>query len=593
MARIPEFTQRQLASSVQPSAITPGTISAVGAGARAAGRAFETVQDTAFDQLGRIKRQQFATQSAQFNSGLEIKAQDSFTNLTQDPKIKQDPSLLRARIGKEFQKLKNDPEFLQLPVPIKSEASRKLASLESQFTRRAITFEANQSFENNVQNLDQTQTNYEELASNTDSPIDDLLVSFTEDIVPFVAAIGDVAKGEEIQQAGSKAIVEQRVNRFLEQSNFDAARGLIEQDEFGDFFDAKERTALREKINRGEKTLRDRTTKLMKQRFTDPWRFQEAFDDERTSPVDLTNQSRLPALSQILSERMDFIQRKNEQLGINLPLLDKDEEENFLQTVNQVRRNPQEAAALLSNIVGGITDEQQNMLSEQIFAADAPLGVSISLADERPDLAQNILNGAKVIKDKLAPMPASSQLDEAIFEQIADAIQVPQFRDASRQAIIALYADRAFKEADDIKDLDTGRVEDVVEDLFGPKIDVNDSKVFGFRGLDGRFIDEDDFEDAFEDLTEASIMAVHNDVPRLADGTPLPLEDLKDSAQLFMAGDGEYGILLFDEFAVDKNGNRFFLNMKEIVNFEPGEETPPGAERGGPVNIQIDGQEAP
>ena len=51
----------------------------------------------------------------------------------------------------------------------------------------------------------------------------------------------------------------------------------------------------------------------------------------------------------------------------------------------------------------------------------------------------------------------------------------------------------------------------------------------------------------------------------------LPLDDLIDTAQLFMAGDGEYGILLFDEWAVDKNGNRFFLDMKEIVKFKPAE----------------------
>lgn len=247
MARIPEFTRRQFANTASQAQIR-----AAGAGFAAFGQVAGQVAAGLGQRLQQRRQEQIATESAKFNSGLEIQAQEIFTGLSTSEEIKRDPSQLRSRVAQEFQKLRNAPEFLQQPRAVQQNAISRLQSLESQFQRRSITFEAQQTLQNNIDNLDTTQTNYEELASSSDAPIDDLLLAFTKDIIPFTQAIGDTDKGEEIQKQGSRAIVEQRINRLIEQSNFSEAKQLLSDEAFGDFFTAKQRTKLRDTLQRGE-----------------------------------------------------------------------------------------------------------------------------------------------------------------------------------------------------------------------------------------------------------------------------------------------------------------------------------------------------
>lgn len=317
---------------------------------------------------------------------------------------------------------------------------------------------------------------------------------------------------------------------------------------------------IRESRKRKEKVQADLLEKAQKLRFSDPWKFVDTFDKEDVPEIDLVN---VENSAESLEKRIEFVSKKSEQYQIDMPLLNKNESEALIKTLESA--TPENATGYLNSLTSNITEEQKDLLAKNIFEENKSLGLAITLANEDGKTSSEILSGSKAIKSKVVTMPSPNTMRNKFLDIAGDAIVQQDYREASIEAITNIYAHKAV--SNNINDTNTDQelIEKSIKQVFGDIIEVNDSKVVGFRKNDGKFISESEFEDLFDGLDRATIMSVQGDVPRIANGSELSEDALKD-AQLVVVGDGLYTISLYDEFAVDKQGNPFVLNLKEIYN---------------------------
>lgn len=311
---------------------------------------------------------------------------------------------------------------------------------------------------------------------------------------------------------------------------------------------------------RKQKLQADLLEKAQKLRLNDPWGFVKQFDREPTPDVEFADISKS---AESLQKRIEFVDSKNAAYGIQMPLLDNMETKSFINDLEV--SNPEESARYLNALGKNITDDQKTRLARDIFKENKSIGLAVSISDEDPKTASEIIAGNKAIKEKIVTMPSPNNLRNSFLSKVGEAIVQQEYREAGIEAVTSVYASKAVSKNVNNTQVDNKLLKESIKQVFGDIIKVNDSKITGFRKNDGQFISEDEFEDFFDSLDRNKIMKVQGDVPRLANGKELSNEALKD-AGLVVVGDGLYTINLYDEFAVDKKGNPFILNLKEIYN---------------------------
>lgn len=311
----------------------------------------------------------------------------------------------------------------------------------------------------------------------------------------------------------------------------------------------------REKNLKLQKDLLDKAQKL---RIQNPWEFIDQFEEAEPPSLDTNN---VDNIAKSLQERIDYVDNKNQQYQIDLPVLSPLETEGFINNIEKA--NPNEAAIYLRDFANNITDEQKDILSQHIFKQNKTLGIALTLADEDSKLASDIISGNKTLKNKTIVVPSENELKETFLSKYGKAITQEEFRNAAIEGVRALYANKAL--ITNATSYQSNITQEVAERLFGKVITINDSDIVGFRKNNGQFIDEDEFEDLFDGLNYNRIKSFHNDFPRITTGEELDIEDIKE-AGLVVVGDGLYTINLYNEFAVDKDGNPFILNLKGMYN---------------------------
>ena len=304
----------------------------------------------------------------------------------------------------------------------------------------------------------------------------------------------------------------------------------------------------------------DLLEKAQKLRLNDQWGFVKKFDSDPAPEVDFADISNS---AETLQKRIEFIDKKNSEYNLQLPILDDMETKSFVKDLEV--STPEESSRHLNALGKNITDEQKIRLAKDVFKENKSIGLAISISDEDPRTAADIIAGNKAIKDKVLTMPSSNALRSRILAKIGKAVVQQDYRQAGIEAVTSIYANKAVLSNLNDTVVSSTQLKESIKQVFGDIIKVNDSQITGFRKADGQFISEDDFEDFFDGLDRDKIMIVQGDVPRLANGKELNIESLKD-ADLVVVGDGLYTINLFDEFAVDQQGNPFILNLKEIHN---------------------------
>lgn len=551
MPKIPEFTRSVFASQQQP-----GRIGAIQGQFNAAAQTAAIISQVSLNN----QKQRDVEQTANFNNLAQQSVAESQIALQQDPEVQKNPQLFKEKISNVFQTIKNDPSYVSLSSNAKEAADIRLESLNTNVNIKALDYEVRQNASNAINTVREGQDINNLAALTTDDPIETIAEIQANSIRGFVSSGSiNVNDGEELLDDSIRSIYTQRAQKLINEDNLEEAR--IFADENKEELGVNGFQKVQDTIKSKEKLKKDQAVKLEKTRLSDPWTYINQIDKEEIPSIRFDD---VGSVSDDLDDRISFINQKNKQYGTNLPILTELETQAFTQALEN--QDPKESANLLHNIATNITDEQQSLLAESIFEDKPSLGVAISIADEDPQTSSSIIAGNRAMKNKIVTMPSESNMRNEFLNEVGKAIQQPQFREASLNAVRAIYANKAVENNINDTTVDPDLLDKSILEVFGETIDINDSQVIGFRKKDGRFIPEDDFQDLFENLDKKQIASAHSgDLPRVANGDELDLDDIKE-ADLVVVGDGLYTINLFNEFAVDKNGNPFVLNLKKIHN---------------------------
>jgi uncharacterized protein (TIGR02594 family) len=173
-------------------------------------------------------------------------------------------------------------------------------------------------------------------------------------------------------------------------------------------------------------------------------------------------------------------------------------------------------------------------------------------------VAENILDGQKILKDKTFKLP--QELNSAVLAELPQYANIRQKQDVL-SAAKAIYAKKAF-DAGNIEEIDSDLLKESIEEATnGGIIEFNDENieppVFGMS--------EDEFEGFIETLTEEDVPLLSGDVEQIKDGI------------LVNEGRGVYSVRptgLDDQaFSTDDEGEVFILDYNEIINRRNGNES--------------------
>lgn len=283
-------------------------------------------------------------------------------------------------------------------------------------------------------------------------------------------------------------------------------------------------------------------------------------------------------LSDSIDNRMKYTQDMNEIYGTRAPVLRPVEVLQFTSMVDGAK--PAAASAQLRVFASNMTDKQLDTIAAQVYETRPDIGMALSYSEFDPKFSEKLLNGAKVRKDGVVKMPADSKLEEKVNEIVAQAVRTPAHRKAVQQAVINAYADGVFKKEIEESDvIDGGAIETLLKErVLGEIISVGVGETIGFRREDGKFIESDDFEDAFEGMREDELVVTHGSAIYDARGKKVELEDVIDSAELIAIGDGVYRVRVNGFDFQNSAGRPFNLNMKKMTKAY---EKRPQLQRGG------------
>lgn len=369
---------------------------------------------------------------------------------------------------------------------------------------------------------------------------------------------------EQIDKVSKRGIVSNTFQGMIEKGRLDEARAGLKSNRFDEALGVDEKKRLLSMLRRKDKQGKEITDNVLKKRFSTPWNYVR--DIQGLPRVDqIPGLERLDFTPAGFSRRQEFIEANNKKFGTDLPLLTPLEEDEILTNFNTGNVNQQ--VSFLSSLNTNLTNEQLNKMGTQLFDKEPALAAALGVADDAPDISAKIIKGNRLIKTKgikLPPRDFREMFDNYVQNSIPSEVLRGQIFSASNALVVQALEEQGKSPIDMTQD----DFDDAMTSFIGPKIEINDVATLSFKNKKGQWVDEDDFEDALDDLTEAELISKSGGTPLTAAG-PLPIEDLKNST-FVMAGDGQYFVQDQNRmFAVDSRGRPYILDMKSITDARP------------------------
>ena len=374
--------------------------------------------------------------------------------------------------------------------------------------------------------------------------------------------ITDAKIHREANLRGKRQVVLSSFDGMVSNNDLKIATALINSRKYDEILGVEGVQKINDSIARRERTLKNLRKKTVQDKFKNPWKFlDEAGESIDDQPLDFTTN-----ITNSFEKRLAFRNEMEAKHQMKVPLFREEEINQFM--FNFEKGNIQVQTALLSNLSTNLPDDTFDDFAQEVFKKNAAIGVALSLADQDPQTSKDLIAGSKIIKSGTFPIP-SKDIKATINAELEGAIQQQEVRAQLMDSILALYAQTAFSQNEDPEvDLED-RTKSVMNRILGPIVEINGAKTLSFRDDEGNFLDEDEFEDFFEDLTTEKIQKTHGDVPRDVNKNPIVPDDLEDLARLEPIGDGIYLIKMnfngVEEFALDKNVQPFELNLNLVL----------------------------
>lgn len=367
--------------------------------------------------------------------------------------------------------------------------------------------------------------------------------------------------GEKLKDFAGKELAKNAVRGLIRKSPQTAIRAL-DSGEFDKHIDPDTAASLRNSAESEIKSRQDQFDKIVGLKDKDPWRFlQTTGQAQGAKPIDLG-----AGVTESFKDRAEFIEAADKKNGIKLPFMSDAESDHM--TKGFMNMNPTEAVSVFQNIDTGVGDVNKTKFAQEVFKKEPALAAALMISGDAPEESRKILAGMNLLRkgeggDKSIKAPEPSKIDSQFDAYIANAIDDPGARQAAKQAITAHMVKSKFDKGDvDLATIDANEFEESAKRVVGPVFDVGGQRTVSFRGKSGKFLEESDFMDLADHLTDKQVESLQGDVPRTMSGEPINLEKSRGRLAFKPVGDGLYYIIRDGRPAWDKNKKPFVLNMK-------------------------------
>lgn len=273
-------------------------------------------------------------------------------------------------------------------------------------------------------------------------------------------------------------------------------------------------------------------------------------------------------------DRADYVTRQRElHPAMNIPML-RNEEADALQAILK-KSNPQQASETLQSIAINSPEGFMDDIAFQLFNKKPEYGAALSLSQQAPVISRDILRGEQLIASKSVVVPTDSSLMQSeVWADLGNAIGEPTTRRQILTATKSLYTSRMFDAGkSDTKDIDTDILEAALKDVVGDVGEINNAKVVTFRGLNNQVVTADDFEDAFDDMTDEDILKTGQSLP-YSGGKQVDMDFVREWGRLVAVQDGKYRVhlvvsgneIMDNTYLTNEDGSPYVLDFKEVYN---------------------------
>jgi hypothetical protein len=398
---------------------------------------------------------------------------------------------------------------------------------------------------------------------NLDLPMSELLDQINVSVMAGTGVLtGDKLQAQE--DAMVSGAVSSRVDGLLAQGRTEDANSLIESQEFDESLGAAGVLLNQNKIQKYEQTAQKLAVKNAELRQSKPWKWVQTTPTVPQPPQLDMQQDPINSFIQ----RDIYLDNMQTTQGIELPFMQPQEVDALqeLLTIGNARQNVE----TMSTLASYIPDERFTEVTNQLFQKQPSLGVAFGLANEDQNISEEIVRGQKFLDNNAVKMPPKGNFDMAFFEKINKAIPDPDLRRKAIEATRAAYASETFRQGDETGVMDSEMLQGAMDRIIGPVVGYNDLSTLSFRNTNGEYVDAEQFEDSIDNLTVKDIETVQGDLPRMFDGSPLNMRDIREYGEFVAVGDGRYLIKTFDEYAVDSKGQPFELRLSDVFTKQSG-----------------------
>lgn len=363
------------------------------------------------------------------------------------------------------------------------------------------------------------------------------------------------------------------IDSNLANQNIGQVKELLKNDRFKQALGPGGIKSARDKIRAYEKAQEQRSLKINKMKKDNPWKFLKATGETKDLVLlDFKDASTFIKRQQYMSE----MEQKHDLDMSDIPASPEEVEGLKAFVLDSTAKNVQET---LEKIDMGIDDEFLKDFGAQIFPKEPELGGALGLFDEDPDTAGKMFAGFKRRASGTLEI-SNSNLDTVIDDKLKNVIDNDTTRGLLKRSIGAVAIENVYSKGESLKDdvSDSSEVQDAVDSVLGPimkssklsflgigpQFKTDNSGILSFRGVNGEFLNEDEFTDVFSELTPENMKQNLTRYP-VANGKVVDVAQFSDRFTLRTVGDGNYQLTLDDgSILFDQVNKPFILNLKEF-----------------------------
>lgn len=556
MGKIQRFQQAPVRSSVIASNISQaGQVgNAIASAARDIGRALEIKEKVAADD--------YVTNAA---IDMQLEQDNAFEDWKKSNK--ENPVNATEKLNEVMQPIYNS-YIEKAPNEIGKQRMQELTKRQLlRYTKTGKRWENQTLIDNTVQT---TKKANESIALNaynqgTEEAIEMGMVQFTG-ATQSLKNVADQDLYLRTQTAGRSKVAYEGIQGAIDKGNFEQADQLIGK--YQETIGVDNVQKLKAINERRREAKRKAAEKALANKFKKPWEY--VSDMKEDIPIlDVTRVAASPDTFNDFEKRYASVVELEGKHRMDLPLLRDDEANQFLSDFE--KGSPDQQDQLMNRLSKSMSDDVMDRFADQIFKKQPEKAVAFSLYEDDPRTSRQILEGQNMIKQKTYIPPAKDiklKIAESIEGSFPSGMKAQETMAGTSQAILALYARKAQEKgvAQDLIDDDI--LEEARNQIIGPSVVINDKQILTFRNKEGRFVDEDDFEDVLKNLTNKRIKKSGQSEMFQKDGSKVEFSEVVDDIQLVPSGNGIYQVLYPAgggmEFFYDDNGQVYNINLKAI-----------------------------